>query len=368
MKEILLYEPMYSFFDKKKSLSYRLSSDFISGSPVVVREPIAIEYISGYLKSKGLSVEIIQQTTGNNEEVLNLIRKTNPKILGVSIHSSHIFPMVLNFLFKCKELFSDLIIVCSGNHPTCLPEIIEYDCIDYVIKGEGEIAFYEFATKIFSENDALDFKDISGLTYIDNGKIVHNKIGRRVSFNTLPWPVRKKMILKHIKCAPLAYPPPSKQKNAAQISFSRGCPSRCEFCVSPLVFPGKVIYREIKDVKNEIVYLQEKYETNFLFFTDLSFNANPKKISELCTSIVDNKVKINWFCYCNMCLEEDLIEKMVSAGCTRIGTGAESFSSIILEIYKSQQTLADVERCLRAIDKYGALNRVYLSQCILFLQ
>jgi radical SAM superfamily enzyme YgiQ (UPF0313 family) len=61
-----------------------------------------------------------------------------------------------------------------------------------------------------------------------------------------------------------------------------------------------------------------------------------------------------------MHVNDDVIKTMAMAGCTRIGTGAESFIDEILEIYKSQQNLKLIEKTLRIINKYGILNRVYI--------
>jgi len=356
--DVLLIEPMYSH--KEKELVIRHSADFYSGSPVVIREPVAIEYIAGYLKSKGISVDIVQQTTEKDDEVLNSIEKLKPKILGISVHSTNIFPRVLNFLKLCKERFPEIITVLGGSHPTCVPEIVSENCIDYVVRGEGEETFYELATVVLKE-DPEKIETIKGISSInEDGKIIHNPPRQRFDFSKAPWPIRKKEILERVKCAPLCYPPPPQQKCAAQIAYSRGCPFKCEFCISPLVFPGKVIYRDPKDVVNEIEFLQREFGTNFLFFTDLTFNANHQKLTELCDEIISRRLNIYWFAYCSMHVNDKLIKKMADAGCTRIGTGAESFIDEILEIYKSQQNLRLIEKALKIIDKFGILNRVYI--------
>jgi len=357
MVEVLLIEPMYAHVEDK--LTIRDSADFYSGSPIAIREPIAIEYIAGYLKSKGINAEIVQQTTDSDEDILAYIEKMKPKILGVSIHSTHIFPRVLKFLRLCKNKFPEMVIVLGGNHPTCVPEIVNEECIDYVVRGEGEETCYELVNAIL-ERKFDKIEKIKGISFKKNKKIVHNPPRERFDFSKAPWPIRKKEILEKIKCAPLCYPPPDKQKCAAQIAYSRGCPFKCEFCVSPLVFPGKVIYRKAEDVVNEIEFLQKNFGTNFLFFNDLTFNANPQKVKELCEEIVSRNLKIYWFAYCSVHINNEIIKHMANAGCTRIGTGVESFIDEILEIYKSQQNLKLAKKSLKIIDSYGILNRVYI--------
>jgi len=356
-KQVLLLEPMYAY--KEKNILIRYSANFYSGSPINIREPIAAEYIGSYLESKGISVDIIQQTTIRDEDILSLIVKIRPRILGISIHSTHIFPRILTFLRKCKEKNQKMVIVCGGNHPTCVPEIVAEDCIDYVVRGEGEETFYELVKAIL-DNEVGLIENIKGISFKENNTVIHNPPRERFNFSKSPWPIRKRDILKNIKCGPLCYPSPTKQKCAAQISYSRGCPFNCEFCVSPIVFPGKVIYRHADDVVNEIEYLQKEFGTNFLFFNDLTFNASPRKVVELCDELLTRDIKIHWFAYCSIHIKDPIIKKMAAAGCTRIGSGAESFLDRILSIYKSQQNLQMIRKALNIIDKYGILNRVYI--------
>jgi anaerobic magnesium-protoporphyrin IX monomethyl ester cyclase len=349
-------EPMYSY--EYKGALLRDSADFQSGSPVAIREPIAVEFIGGYLKAKGMSVDVIQQTVSRDEEILSQIEKMHPKILGVSIHSTHIIERVLDFLRKCRERFPDMVIVCGGNHPSCVPEIVAEECIDFVVRGEGEETFYELTKRIL-ENDAR-YCEIEGLSFKKNGQIIHNLPRGLVDFSRSPWPLRKKEILGDMKSYPLAYPSPPNQKCAAQISYSRGCPYTCEFCVSPIIFPGRIIYRNPVDVVDEIKYLQKTFGTNFLFFTDLTFNSNPLKVSELCDRIKLENVSINWFAYASVHATENVVSNMASAGCSRIGVGVESVIDKIIKIYKSQQNLDSIKTGLGTIDKYGILSRVYV--------
>lgn len=355
--EVLLLEPMYAYIED--DIIVRETADFYSGSPIVIREPIASQYITGYLKDKGISCDVIQQSTGNDDLVFHYIKNNRPQILSVSIHSTHLFPRILSFLEKCKKLFPDIIVVCGGNHPTCAPEIINEECIDYVIRGEGEEILYQL-TKLILNKEEKSVKNIKGVTFKQNDVVIHNQTADRINFSKAPWPLRKKEILDGIKCAPLCYPLPSEQNSVAQVSFSRGCPFKCEFCVSPLIFPGGTQYRDPQDIINEINHLKAKYGTNFLFFTDLTINAHPSKMIELCDQMIAKKVNINWFAYCSAHAEEELITKMAAAGCSRIGLGAESFLDEILEVYKYQQNSKLVSNTLKKINDAGILNRVYM--------
>jgi radical SAM superfamily enzyme YgiQ (UPF0313 family) len=313
----------------------------------------------GYLRKHAISVDVIHQTTSRDEGVLDKIAEEKPRILGVSVHSTHLWERILEFLDKCKARFPDLIIVCGGNHPSRAPEIAREPSVDFVVRGEGEHIFLELVIAILGENKS-DLDLVQGITFKRDGKLFHTPPAKRFNYQGSPWAVRKKEILKDPKCAPLCYPAPPDQKGVAQISYSRGCPFTCDFCVSPLVFPGKVQFRDPIDVVDEIEHLQETYGTNFLFFNDLTFNVYREKTLALCKEIIRRRLEIYWFAYCSVHLQEEVIEAMAEAGCTRVGIGVETFSDDMTEIYKPQWNLDKTHRALSLIDKYGIINRIYL--------
>jgi radical SAM superfamily enzyme YgiQ (UPF0313 family) len=357
MPDILMIDPMYS--NREHGTYVRETADFYSGSPVFIREPIAIQSIAGHLRANGISVDIIHQTTSRDEDVLETIRAQRPKILGVSVHSTHVWPRIRDFLRTCKDRFPDLVIVCGGNHPSRVPGIAAERCVDYVVRNEGEGIFLELCQALLGECE-LDVHCVEGISFKQEGRVVHAPPAKRFQFNKSAWAVRKKEILQDMKCAPLCYPAPPDQVSVAQISYSRGCPFTCDFCVSPLVFPGKVQFREARDVVDEIEYLQENFGTNFLFFNDLTFNVYREKTLALCREIISRRVKIHWFAYCSVHLQEDVVAAMAEAGCTRVGIGVETFSDDMTRIYKPQWNLDKTNQALSLIDRYGIMNRIYL--------
>jgi len=357
MADVVMIDPMYS--NREHGTFVRETADFHSGSPVFIREPIAIESIAAYLRTNGVLVDIIHQTTMKDDEVLDAIEAAEAKILGVSVHSTHMFPRILDFMKACKARMPDMTIVCGGNHPTRAPEIVLEDCIDYVVRGEGEKIFLDLVVAVLGENEE-DVRRVEGVSYAEGGRVVSTKPAKRFDFHKAPWALRKKEVLDDLKCAPLCYPAPPDQRGVAQISYSRGCPFTCDFCVSPLVFPGKVQFRDPSDVVDEIEDLQQRFGTNFVFFNDLTFNVYREKTLAMCREIIARKVKVHWFAYCSVHLQEDVIAAMAEAGCSRIGIGVETFSDEMTKIYKSQWNLEKTSRALSLVDKYGIINRVYL--------
>ncbi len=278
-------------------------------------------------------------------------------ILGASIHSTHMVPRVLEFLRVCRQRFPDLVIVAGGAHPTGAPEIVKEDCIDYVVIGEGEETLYELASALLRGSDPSRIK---GLAYMKDGFVKCTAPRERLDFTLKFRPIRKNEILSKMKCAPLAYPAPPDQKGVAQIAYSRGCPFKCEFCVSPIVFPRDTIYRDPEDVMDELKQLKRDFGTNFVFFNDLTFNHYPPRVHDLCDKLIEENLGINWFAYVSVHLIEEVVKTMAEAGCSRAGMGAESLVDYVLTDVKPQQRVANTRKSLQMTDKYGILNRTYL--------
>ena len=97
----------------------------------------------------------------------------------------------------------------------------------------------------------------------------------------------------------------------------------------------------------EILELNKNFGTNFIFFTDLTFNANEKKVTDLCNYLIESKLNISWFATCSVRISYALAKKMKEAGCTSIGIGIETLFPDLLCKYKQMQTLEDIQKCLK---------------------
>ncbi len=356
IKRILLVEPMKG--SKHNNLIIREGSCVTSGSPIVLREPIAIEYLGGYLKNKGYEVIIIQQGNLSDEQMVDKIIECKPDVVGMSVHATYIHNYSLNIAKRIKKADDRIYIVFGGNHPTGNPYLLEDNNVDYVIMGEGEEVFYQLLLRL---SDNGDVSDLKGIAWRDgSGKVMVNNVANRLDFSKIPWPLRNQEIISDCKCGPLCYPTPDRQTGAAQVSYSRGCSGGCEFCVSNYLWGKKLAYRRIEDVMAELKYLKDEYNVNFFYLTDLTFNSNKKKAMEFCNAMIESGLNLSWFAYCNVHLDKELAELMKAAGCTRIGFGLESVVDSGLEKIKPNQNFDAMAETLKITSDLGIFNRCYL--------
>ena len=328
---------------------------FVKGS---VLEPYAIECLGAFLKKENIDVVLLEFDRGSAEEIAQTILLYTPDIVGFSVLSKS-YNISRKVAQEIKKQAPHTLIVFGGYHPSGMPGIVENEEIDIVVIGEGERPLLHIV-RAFEQKKT--YEKINGIAYWQNGLKINPPGTRIENLDELPWPIRVKKWLEKSKVALPIYPPEAGKGNVAQITYSRGCIYSCAFCCSPRLWQKRVFWRSAKEVIKEAIYLKNNYGINLLYFTDLSFNTDLKKVYELCEEFIKQKVGIYWTVDCRFLsnISSDFFEKMAKAGCTRIAWGLESVSETTLSRIKKHQTISLAKQILEMSNQVGILNRVFI--------
>ncbi|MDD3122858.1 MAG: DUF4080 domain-containing protein [Candidatus Izemoplasmatales bacterium] len=201
--------------------------------------------------------------------ILDKITKENPDIIAFSCYIWNI-EMITHITNELKSKLNS-IILWGG------PEV-SYDAfyymdnskVDYIIKGEGELAFHEFLSAV---DKVISFSQVSGLMYREDNKIISNKEVIIKDLNQLKSPYRFDNDTSNI------------HNKIQYIETSRGCPFHCSYCLASL--ENNVRFFDIEKVKTEILYLVENGGKTFKFL-DRTFNVLPKYAKEMFSFIIQN--------------------------------------------------------------------------------
>ncbi len=284
---------------------------------------------------------------GEMKAVLGKYRSHGTASLTVACIAAGVtmFGSVIKTAELIKEYYPDCLVVLEGQYPSLKPDD-PFKCphVDMLIRGESEIVFLEL---IRSLRDGLELSHIPGLSYRQDGKIIHNPdMFTLADIDIMP----AREALMNIN----AYT----SEDMGMMVTGRGCPFKCAFCA--LVWNGRlsnqslVRHRDIDSVIEEIRFVRDRFGTTQFIFYDNSFGVGHERTIELCERLISERLNINWSCATRVNLiNEKLLKLMKQAGCNLIKVGIESGSERVMEIIQKGISVEQIRQASRMLNKSG---------------
>jgi len=181
----------------KKILLTTLNSRFTHTS-------IALRYLYANLKELQDDAMILEFSI--NDAVQNIAEKLlahKPEIIGIGVYIWNV-SYVSELIHLLKKVSPNTKIILGGPEVSHEPFRVNLDSADFIIQGEGDIAFYELCVAI-----------------------LNNSATQRVIKMSLP-------SLKNIALPYRFYTDDDIKNRYIYVEASRGCPFECEFCLSSM--------------------------------------------------------------------------------------------------------------------------------------
>ena len=286
------------------------------------------------------------------EDVIEDVKRFKPDLIVMD--SS--FPSLKNDIEVAEEIKRncEAKIVLVGPPASQFPdEILSSDGIDIVARWEYDFTVRDIA-KALEEN--RDFKDIKGISYKENGKIIHNPNREFTTSEDLDRiPFVSKVYKKHLNIRD--YYLSSSLYPEVQIFTGRGCPYLCTFCSWTQTLMGrKYRVRSISNVLDELEWIQENLpEVKEVFFEDDTFTINKKRVLEFCKEYRERGLDITWACNARADLDYETMKEMRRANCRLLIVGYESGSDEILRNIKKGITVEQIRRFAKDARRAGLL-------------
>ncbi len=209
---------------------------------------IALRYLYANLKELQDDAMILEFSI--NDAVQSITEKLlahRPEIIGIGVYIWNVSE-VSELIHLIKKVSPQTKIILGGPEVSHEPFRVNLDSADFIIQGEGDLAFYELCVKIFN-NSA-------------NEKIV------KMSMPSL----------KNIELPYRFYTDDDIKNRYIYVEASRGCPFECEFCLSSM--DEKVRAFNLEKLLEEFELLWQRGARNFKFI-DRTFNLNIKTANRL---------------------------------------------------------------------------------------
>jgi radical SAM superfamily enzyme YgiQ (UPF0313 family) len=282
------------------------------------------------------------------------IEKANPKVLGFSIIDGNI-DATLAISKLIKEKYPNIKILIGGNGVECLEfgrlpnsnyRIDDYDFIDAIVRGDGELTFLNLLKSDWSDES---LSEIKGIVWRAEGSWVHNTTSDYVDMNTLPVPDYSSLEENYYY--------KSVYQDTKPLSMSTGCPYRCSFCSVPEYIP-EFRQKNVSTVLLEIEGWVAKGHRYF-FCHDSIINGNPKWLKQLCEAIVERDLDIS--IGANIRLSSpmrdlDTMRLYRKAGLTKMITGFESASEPVLRHMKKYTNVEGVREIFENVRQINKEN------------
>lgn len=310
--------------------------------------PLGLAYIAAVLKQNGVDVNILEANALglSMDNVEGEIKKRKPELVGIT-GTTPLIGRVEEIARRAKSADKAIKVVVGGPHATILPhDVLKNPDIDFCVVGEGEMTALELVHALEKKSDLAV---IDGLGWKSDGKVHINGSRPYIKeLDSLPFPARELLPMeKYI------YPlPTGKIARFTNLISSRGCPYLCTFCGQHNIWTRQVRFRSPGNVVDEIKELKDKYQVEWLGFTDSNFPLNRKVTMDICDEIMSRGIKINWVCGSRVDLvDRELLRKMHKAGCQQMNFGVESGNAEILKAYKKGITIEQAKKAIKEAQK-----------------
>jgi len=317
--------------------------------------PLNLVKIGSALQANGFEVKIIAAPILKQARKVILDECRDALMVGIGILTAEV-PDAIGIAREIKKAFN-LPIVWGGWHATLFPEqMAESSLVDKVIVDEGDELIVE-AAEFYLKN--------KGAVGNDNNKILRNK--SRIQLDSLPEPDYSLVPgIEHFINVPLTDKFLEYDDRAIRwlpYEASRGCPSRCTFCIN--IVTGNNVYRRksAKKVVDEIVSLTNKYNLNHLKIIDDNMFVDVKWVKDIACGLIDNNLAITWDAECRVDyfsdshVNDECLELCVKSGMNELNFGIESGSEHTLELMKKGITPEQAIYAVESSSRHGIVSR-----------
>ena len=310
--------------------------------------PLGMLYISAYLERKGFSNEVFDTTFSSLKELQDELLKVKPDVLAIYVNLMTKLNVLEIIKFTKSNLNQTKIILGGPEIKYNANDFLNFGA-DYLVIGEGEETSFELI-KALNENRFDEIKNINGIGFIDNNKIIFTEERAKLKeVDSLPFPNRDKVNLK-------LYLDAWKERhgeNAISVSTMRGCPYTCKWC-SRAVYGLSYRRRSPQNVCDELELIEKEYNPDTLWFVDDVFTISHKWLSEFKNVLIERNLKIKYECITRADrLNENVIKDLKASGCFRVWIGAESGSQKVIDLMDRRVDVNQVREMIKLAQKYG---------------
>ncbi|HEV2352006.1 MAG TPA: radical SAM protein [Terriglobia bacterium] len=309
--------------------------------------PLGILAVATPLLRAGFEVSIVDSTITPDFKIRVMKEIENALCLAVSLVTGPMIRETVELAQAVKKWNPDFPVILGGWHPSLLPDqTLDTDCIDIVVRGQGEDAMVEIAQRL---RDGSSLDGIAGAGFKRDGRLIFN-----------PPRALKPLVNMPPKAYHLADFDAYEKlcgRRWAMYTSSLACPFDCSYCTNAGVYGRKWNSLPAQQVVEETHDLTRRYGLEMLWVVDDNFLVDLERAVNIGEGLVRVGARFKWSIQATTNLTAKLTEEelrlLSRAGLHQICQGVDSASPKILKLMnKTFQDFDSIyqsaERCLKA--------------------
>jgi len=319
-----------------------------------LKPPLNLMYLASWLKHQGHAAPIIDTVSLRLplEAVIERLVSLAPRFLGVPFYQGS-RETTICLCRAVKNRIPELLIIGGGPLMTTFSEDLMLEqSIDAGVLGEGELTL----TELLETADQAGWSRIPGLALRDAAGNVFRTPPRSPieSLDSLPFLDTSQPDLSPYS----AFQEKLGMPRWLFLSSSRGCPFRCVFCATPVLWPGPVRRLSVQRLIEEIRYHRRNDPALGIGFMDDSFFSDKIWLNEFFNAIAAEHVR-----YCCIGRADHLdahdAAQLAKTGCHYVALGVETGNQTRQKTIRKFLDLKKVETAVRALSAHGIITKCF---------
>jgi anaerobic magnesium-protoporphyrin IX monomethyl ester cyclase len=311
--------------------------------------PLALIHLAAPLVARGYEVRIVDSAVAADPIQEVLAACEGAVCLGISMVTGPMITEAVHVAQAVRARYPGLPIVAGGWHASILPEqTLRAECVDAVVKGQGEITFLEIVERYAARE--RDLSGIAGCLYKKDGQVVWNADRGYTDINQLP---RRPFELVDMeayarKCGGLRW---------LLYCTSHGCPWDCSYCSNASVYGRNWKPLRAETAVSEMAELEERYHLSVVDIIDDNYLVRAERTLEIAEGLLSRGTRFAYYVQTRTDQVDRLPEKALAllarSGLRRIFFGLESGSTRVMRSVNKRLDLETAYRTARRCRDVG---------------
>ncbi len=315
---------------------------------------LAFTCMAGSLRDAGFEVEIYDAMTRDHdiETVGRRIEEARPDFVCTTAFTPAIYA-AMDVLRVAKEVDSSIVTVAGGVHVNfCYEEALRgfADCLDYVVRGEGEETLVELAQAVVARGDV---SKVRGLAYLDGQGVAITPSRPFVSDLDALKPAWDLVDWSDYTLFPL------EGSRLAIVNSSRGCPHNCAFCSQQKFWERGWRARSPESFVDELESLVTKHGVDVVMLSDEYPTPDRRRWERVLDLLIERdlglylllETRVN-----DIIRDAGLMWKYRAAGVVHVYVGVEATGQERLDVFRKGIDCEQSREAIRLLNDVGIVT------------